>query len=210
MNLIEATFALALLILGAIALVYFLFYHVIFSSVTQQQAVALVDADIMKNYPGAEILKQNVTSSASPGSWHIVAAVVVNGTSPCPNYFVIAYDYPKFGFVSTPVNNYTDSCIIYGYKPGNYIVASFPVAIARATSLDIPSVIQYIKKYGYANVSVYATFYNTTKLSNLTYRNVWLVNYTAAARHANYSVLVVLTQLNGNVTKVMNVSIRPS
>ncbi|MGC8547505.1 MAG: hypothetical protein ACP5MC_00685 [Candidatus Micrarchaeia archaeon] len=198
MNLIEATLVLAVAIIVIATLVYFLFAHVLVSKVTENQAVALVEADIQKNYPGAEIQLTNVSPSVYRGSWHVVVSVITNATTPCPNYFVYAYDYPKFGFVPTNVNNYTSSCIIYGFTTSKpFIIASFPVAIARATSLNISSVINYIKQFGYSNVSVTASFMNTTKLENRNYTGVWLVNYTA--KKANYSVIAAITQLNGSL-----------
>ncbi|MEM0074453.1 MAG: hypothetical protein QXX70_00985, partial [Candidatus Micrarchaeaceae archaeon] len=154
MNLIEGTLILAIVIIVVIALLYFLFYHVIFATVTESQAVKLVMNDLQKSNPGAEVLLGNVTPSVYHGSWHIVVSLIQNYSSPCPDYYIYAYDYPKFGFVPTNINNYTGSCKVNGYSPGKpYLITSSPVAITWATSSNISSVVSFINEYGYANVS---------------------------------------------------------
>ncbi|MEM3781645.1 MAG: hypothetical protein QXT43_01625 [Candidatus Micrarchaeaceae archaeon] len=205
MNLIEATLILAIAIIAIVAISYFLLHHVILSTITESQAKELILNDLQKSSPGATIILGNVTPSIYKGSWHVVVSIIKNYSSPCPSYYVYAYDYPRFGFIPTNINNYTGSCKVNGYSPGKpYLITSSPVAITFATSSNISSVASFINKYGYANVSAYAEFYNETKIENASYTDVWLVNYTS--KYAKQSVEVLLSQLNGTVLKVFNSS----
>ncbi|MGC8676492.1 MAG: hypothetical protein ACP5T3_03200 [Candidatus Micrarchaeia archaeon] len=202
MNLIGATLVLAVLIIIVLLLLYFVFYPAIFEKVTESQAVSLVLNDLQKNSTYTVTL-DNVSASQYAGSWHIVVSVVINATSPCPGYYIYAYDYPKFGFEYTVLNNYTESCIVNGYIPGKpFRIGSYPVAIAWTTSRNISSVVSYLKTFGYANVSVRAKFYNVTKLDNKTYDKVWLVNYAAAG--AKHYVNALVSGLNGTVEGIFN------
>ena len=205
MNLIEATFILALAVIIIILLLYFAISHFAPSKVTEQQATTLILNDLLKNYPYANVTLDNVTPSIYPGSWHVLVSVVFNATSPCPAYYIYAYDYPKFGFVPTNINNYTGDCVINGFTSNKtFLFTSYPAAITRATDLHLPQVQNYISEFGYSNVSVHASFFNYTKAENKTYANVWLVNYSAAK--AKYAVYVMISQLNGTLIATYNLT----
>lgn len=175
---------------------YYTISHVTFAQpVTEQQASSLVLHDLENANPGAAINITNVTPSQYAGSWHILASIVTNATSPCPSYSIYSFDYPKYGFVYQVENKYTSNCVIYGIVAGKgYIIGSYPVAITASYNLNLSSVNNFIQKYGLTKIAVYATYYNKTTLSGKNYTGIWLVNYTAP--NARY-VAVVLSQVNG-------------
>ncbi len=199
MNLVEATLVLAVLVIIVVGIVYFVSSKGVLSRVTESQAVQLVISDLENKYPGGIINVTNVTPSQRyPGSWHIVLSLILNATSPCPDYVVYAYDYPAFTFVPTTVNVYTNSCRIFGFNSSlPYRIASAPVAITRATQLNISSVVAFIKSYGYSNVSAHAIFLPYVVVDGKNLTNVWQVTYSSPK--SNYSVNVWLTQLNGTL-----------
>ena len=109
-----------------------------------------------------------------------------------------SFDYPKYGFVSTLVNNYTSNCVIYGFDQNKSYVFEFaPLAVVRSYDLGIPSVNSFVEKYGFSNVTVQAAFYNVLNVGGESQNDVWLVNYSSPK--SNYSEFVALTQLDGDL-----------
>ncbi len=171
--------------------------------VSNAQAVASVTNYLNTNYPGAVVNITSVNASQVPGSWHIVAAIINNASSACPDYFVESFDYPKFGFVPTPQNNYTSGCVIYGVQKGlPYNVTSYPVAVAKSYDYNLTQVRIFMNRYGYSNVQVSATYHNSITLDYKNYSHVWLVTYSDT--HAPYFVDVGIAQLNGTLLYVSN------
>lgn len=210
MDLLGKSAVAAAVVLVILLAAYFLFLKNPFTQpVSKSQATSLVLSDLYNTYPGADINITNVTQSQFPGSWHIIASVVTNQTSPCPSYSVYSFDYPQYHFVPRVDNVYTaynasgGQCLVYGFTQGSgYIIASYPVAIARSYTLNVSNVTQFIQGYGYANVSVNATYRNTTTLGTGTFNDVWVVHYTAPS--TNSSVYAILTQSNGNLVDAFN------
>ncbi|MDE1822762.1 MAG: hypothetical protein KGI00_01680 [Candidatus Micrarchaeota archaeon] len=213
MDLLGKSVIAAIVILAILLAAYFLFLKNPFSQpVSKTEATSLVLSDLQNTYPGAVINITNVTPSdptVAKGSWHIIASVVTNATSPCPSYAVYSFDYPQYHFVQRVDNIYTaynaqsDSCTVYGFTSGSsYLIASYPVAIARSYSLNISQVRQFVQKYGYVSVSVHANYYSSTTFNMHNYTNVWMVQYTAP--RANYSVYAILTQSDGSLVAAFN------
>ncbi len=190
-------YALVAIALAAIAVVVYVSLGVIGQNkpITEAQAISLVKSDLFNTYPNAEINVTNATFSQYPGSWHIVISLIVNATSPCPGYYVYTFDYPKYGFVYRVQNTYTQDCVVYGFSTGNYLITSYPVAIARSYNLNLPLISNYTTRFGYSNVIADATFYRNITILGATYDSVWVVSYSSPA--ANYSVDAVLTQRGG-------------
>lgn len=206
MDLLTKAVLVAVVIAVVIVSAYYLLRQSSTNEVTKTQATSLILDYLKNNYPGATINITNTSSSVYPGSWYILASVISNETSPCPSYSVISFDYPQYGFVSRVENNYTGNCAVNGFanNHSSYIVASYPVAIAISHELNISSIDSFIQKAGYANVSVYATYYNSINYSSTIYRRVWLVDYTSG--RMNYSVQVLLSQVGGDLLAARNVS----
>lgn len=189
MDLILRLAFVAVIIIAAIFLGFLVLKNGGFGqSISAADAKSLVLHDLQNNYPGANISISNVSPSQYQGSWHIVASVVLNYTSPCPTYFVTSYEYPKYGFVSRAENNYTYGCVI-DITPIK--LTSYPVAITRSYDLHIGSIDSFVSKYGYNNVNVKAVYYNSTAIYGKTYDDVWIVNYSAP--ETNESVYAVLS-----------------
>ncbi|MDE1861099.1 MAG: hypothetical protein KGH72_05300 [Candidatus Micrarchaeota archaeon] len=205
MDLIIKALIVGVVIIAALYGVYYFSNHSFSQTLTQQQAVSLVQHDLQTTYPEAIINITNVTPSEFVGSWHIVASMIFNATTPCPAYYIYSFDYPKYGFVYRLDNNYTANCIVNGLA-GNksYVVASYPVAIARSYSLNLSNVMGYVERYGYSNVNVHAAYYPYTIFNFVNYTKVWIVNYSAPA--ANYSAYVVLNQNGGSLAAAVNKS----
>lgn len=199
MDLLSKSILVAIVLVVAIFLAYYTISHVTFAqSTTKVQAISLVQHDLENSNPGAAINITNVTPSQYAGSWHIVASVVLNATSPCPSYFIYSFDYPKYGFVYRVDNTYTSDCQIYGLVPGKgYLIGSYPVAITASylQRNNISVLSQYINQHGYYNVTVHASYLNATAIQGKNYTGVWLVNYTTPDS-SNY-VAVFLSQVNG-------------
>ena len=109
MNLVEATLVLVVIVLVAISILYLALSKGVLNRVTESQAVQLVTSDLENKYPGGIVNVTNVTPSARyPGSWHIVVSLVLNATSPCPNYVVYSY-YTNLWQItySSPKANYS-------------------------------------------------------------------------------------------------------
>ncbi len=203
MDLLLKSFLAVIIALAILFLAYYIFKHVSFlQPISKNQASGLVLHDLEHNYPSAIINITNVTQSQYIGSWHIVASVIDNATSPCPTYDIYSFDYPAYGFVYRVDNKYTENCIIYGLVSGNYTIGSYPVAIARSYQLNISQVRHFVSAYGYSNMVVTASYYNTTSIRGNAYNKIWLVNYTTPK--ANYSVHIVLSQLNGSIMNIYN------
>ncbi len=205
MDLLAKAVVVAIVIVIIIIAAYYLTKQPVLPQVTKSQASSLILDYLRNNYKGSIINITNETPSTYQGSWHILASVISNATSPCPAYSVLSFDYPEYGFVSRVENNYTANCVVNGVVQNqSYLVASYPVAIARSHSLGIPSVNEFITKAGYSNVTVHATYYNSTNYSNITYSRVWLVDYTA--KNIGYSIQVLLSQVGGDPIMIKNVS----
>ncbi len=195
MNLMVKALVFAVVIIALAVIVTSLLAHVQ-RPITSAEAVSNVTNYIKTSYPGAAVNITSINASQYAGSWHIEASVIANGTSPCPSYFVLVFDYPKYNFVSNMENNYTANCIVNGVQKGvTYTISSYPIAIAWAYGLHIPQVVNLVTKYGYQNVNVYAKHYTSVYLGTQNYTNVWLVNYTAV--HSNNTVEVAISQYNG-------------
>lgn len=168
------------------------------------EAISNVTNYIETSYPGAAVNITGTNASQYPGSWHIEASVIVNGTRPCPSYFVLVFDYPKYNFVSNVENNYTADCVVNGVQAGRpYTISSYPIAIAWVYGLHIPQVETFITKYGYSNVNVSASHYNAVTLGAQNYTNIWLVKYTTP--ESNSTVEVAINQANGTEAYVSGV-----
>lgn len=209
MDLLFKSILAALVIAAVLVILFFAVQKFIPATVTQQQAVTLVLNDLKNVTPTARVNITNVTPSQYQGSWRIIASVVFNGTTPCPSYYIYSFDYPKYGFVYRLDNNYTNHCIVYGLQQNrSYILASYPVAIARSYNLSqqgtIPSVANFVNLYGYRNVVVTASYYPSLNLSNTLYNRVWIVNYSAPT--ASYSVYTLITQVGGSFVLSYNKS----
>ena len=200
MNLLATVLVFAIVVVVAILAVYYA--YTLFSSssgqqLTEQHAESLIVSDLQAAYPNAIVNITNATSSTYAGSWHIVASVTENATSPCPSYFINTYDYPQFRFVSTPQNTYTANCKIYVFSPNSaFRLGSAPVAIAWA-SKHVPNIIYFISRFGYGNVNASAKYQ-----VNATEGDVWLLAYISPL--ANYTAHAVLADTNGTLISVYN------
>ena len=202
MHLLTSVLVLAVIVVAAILAIYYA-YSLLSSTagqqITEQHAESLIRSDLQVAYPNAVVDITNATPSNYMGSWHIVASVTQNATSPCPSYFINTYDYPQFSFVSTPQNTYTSNCKIYVFSPnGAFKLGSAPVAVAWA-SKHVPSVIYYISRFGYGNVSTTASYQ-----ANATTGGTWSLAYSAV--DANYSVHALLADTNGTLLNAYNSS----
>ncbi len=192
------------IVIAIVGVAFFALQGVFTPQVTQAQAQSLVLSDLQNSNPGAVVNITNSTPSQFPGSWHIVVSVVTNATSPCPSYYLYSYDYPKYRFVYTVVDIYTQNCDIYeSSATGTYIISSYPVAITKATTMGIPLVVDYIAAYGAQNVTTHATYYPSLTVQNATFSDAWAVEYNAAA--ANDSVYAVISD-EGALDVAYNVS----
>jgi hypothetical protein len=144
-------------------------------------------------YPGANVTITDIKPSVYAGSWHVLASVVENASTPCPAYQTYTFDYPAFGLVNGTDNKYTAAnCTVYNYEPGDQ-VGSAPVAVTLASNLS--NIKQYINSFGFANVETSAVAYNET---------TWQVMYSSPL--SSNAVYVLLAQNSGNVIAVFNVS----
>ncbi len=171
--------------------------------VSSHQAVDNVTSYIDTSYPGALVTITSVNSSQYAGSWHIVASVVINATKACPAYYVYSFDYPQYGFVSRLENNYTANCIINGEpSSGNYIITSYPIAMAKSYDYNISAVRDFVAQYGYSNVNVSDNYYDVISLGGSNYSHIWLVMYSNP--QADHSVYVGISQRNGTLLYAAN------
>ncbi len=191
MDLLEKSVVFVVVIIAIVGAAFYLLSSGVFGHhVTEQQATALVKYDMQNSNPGAEINITNVTPSQYAGSWHILASVILNATSPCPSYYIYSFDYPQYNFVYRVVNTYTDNCTIYSGAGNQTVIGSGPAAITQSYDLHIPSVMSFVREYGYANVRTHAGYYGSIAYSGANYSDAWLVNYTSAKANTTVSVLV--------------------
>lgn len=184
-------------------IVYYATRHISVSYVSKQSATEIVLSDLVKANPGSVVNITNVTPSLYQGSWHVVASVVTNATSPCPSYFIYSFDYPKYGLVNRTDNVYTENCRILGFVNGtSYTIGSYPEAITRVYNIGIPEISNMITTYGYQNIVAHAAYYENTSVNGNSYNGVWIVNYSV--ENPNYSVYVVLDQSNGTYVTSFN------
>ncbi len=209
MELIARVGVLLVVIVAVAAAGFLLFTHSASQQgpVTKTQAESLVYNDVKLQNPNATITIVNASpSSVAPNSWSITLAVVYNATRPCPTLFIEAYDYPATGFVPSTDNLYTRGCVIYGLATAPYYVISSP-DIAVVGAYNTSSWVQhYVSVYGYNSVTASASFYANLTASatplNMSYSNIWLVNFTAT--QATYSEYVLLGQSG---TRIANYTI---
>jgi len=171
------------------------------SHVTLTQALNNVTSYLKTSYPGASINITSINSSASAGSWSILASVITNSSRACPSYFVLSFDYPQYQFVSRVQNTYTSYvnesgtwvCKIGGLQSNApYQVPSSPAAIALSYNVSTSPAKPFVAKYGYPNVTVYANYANSLVLDGVNYTNMYMVNYTSPL--SNHTVSIVLNQ----------------
>lgn len=199
MDLLAKALIVVIAMVALFGAAFYLFSSGVFGrQVTKQQAVSQVYYYLQSANPGAQINITNVTPSQFTGSWHILASVVLNATSPCPSYYIYSFDYPKFGFVQDVQSTYTDNCSIYSGSGNTLIIASGPAAITQSYDLHIPAVMDFVQKYGYSNVKVYADYYGSIGYTGVNYTDVWLVNYTSPRANSSVRVLVFT---NGSYVK---------
>ena len=191
MNLLLRAFAVAVVVIilsGAAILIV----HNAPKQITEPQAVSNVTNYLHDAYGSSAIVNvTNVTPSQYPGSWHILAGVILNSTSPCPSYTVYSFEYPQYQFVSRVQNVYTEGCNV-----NETTIGSYPVAIARSYALNVSQARNFVNKYGYSNVVVTADHLQHITISGTNYNNVWEVFYNAPT--ANTSVQVYLDS-NGTI-----------
>lgn len=199
MDLLSRAIVGALVVILILFAIYYAFQGGIISqAVTQQHAASLIATDLQQNYPGAEVTIINNTPSNYSGSWHIVASVVLNATSPCPSYFVYTDDYPQFPFNYGVQNTYTNNCRILGYSQSTqFLISSYPVAVTKVYQLGVPVMTDFIDSFGFSNVVTNAEFFNRTNVLGQNYTNVWSVSYSSPL--ANYTVHALISQANGNL-----------
>ncbi len=195
MDLVTKVFIIAVAIIVVVGIVKFAVQSAP-QPVSKAEAIANVTHYLQQSTPiGTLVNITSVTASQYSGSWHIIAGIIIDGTSPCPSYYVDSFDYPQYGFVSRLENNYTANCIVNGLN-ANYDIGYYPVAIAQSYSLNISQVKNFVSKFGYNNVQVNANHIASQQINGMNYSNIWIVYYTAPA--ANYSVQVYLRS-NGSL-----------
>ncbi|MGC8662430.1 MAG: hypothetical protein ACP5RT_01440 [Candidatus Micrarchaeia archaeon] len=192
----RSVIAVVLLIIVLFAIYYLIAHYGVSSEITKEQAVSLVLSDIKNSNPSLVVNVTNVTPSQFAGSWHISFTIIANATSPCPNFYSVSFDYPRYRFVPTLENNYTNNCIIDGFSNNsNYILASYPAAITRVYSFVAAQ--NYINRFGFSNISTSATFYKNASILGKNYTNVWKILYTSPK--ASYSEDFYITQIGGHL-----------
>lgn len=197
MDLLAKVFLYAVIILAVLLVVYSVFQQSsIFSPhVSKQQAEALVIEDLLGANPAFVVNITNVTPSNYSGSWHILASVTYNYTTPCPSSFDYSFDYPKFGFVYRVSNTYTTYsngvCTIAGNATGR-----LSVAIARSWKSGNANITNYVNSVGFNNTTVRAVYYESIGRFGMNFSKVWLVNYTSTL--SNRSVCAMVSYGNGS------------
>jgi hypothetical protein len=197
MDLLTKVVISAVVIVVALFALYYGMSLIPHAAPTQQQVSRNITNYLNMIYPGANVTITNIKPSLYAGSWHVVASVIENATTPCPLYQVYTYDYPAFGLVNGTDNTYTAAnCTIYSGAQ----VGSFPVAVALASKNF--TIARYIANFGFANVVTSAKAYNVTISGRI--MSVWNVSYSS--RRANYSMYALLSQLNGSILKTSSKS----
>ncbi len=205
MDLLSKTLVVAAVIIVIMVALYYgaVGLHLGKKAITSQEAAQIVLTDLENSNPNAAINIANVSPSIYAGSWHIIASVVYNATSPCPSYSVYSFDYPQYGLVNRTENSYTYACQIYGYSgSGPYEIESYPAAITFSYISNTTGVMRYVNQYGFSNVHVKATYLNKTMLSGRNFNNVWVVVYSSNSTPT--SLYDVLNQQNGSIEAVYN------
>ncbi len=174
------------------------------NTVTASDAENFVLSDLYQHSPNATFSVLNVSRSVSnQGSWSVLVSAAYNSSKPCPTYLTESFDYPGTNLAPVVNNIYASNCTVHQVPSGYGGSIGMPViAIATATSLNNSMINSYISSYGYSNVFVNATFYqtyNSTSVPPAKLDSVWVVNYTAT--NANYSVIAILDKY-GNVESV--------
>ncbi len=191
MDLLVRSAIVVVVIIAIFGAAFYLFSSGVFKQqVTEAQAVSLIYHDLQNSNPGAQINITNVSTSQFQGSWHILASVVLNATSPCPSYYIYSFDYPQYNFVYRVMNTYTSNCTVYSGAGNQTVIGSGPAAITQSYDLHIPEVMNFVTEYGYSNVAVYATYYDNITYQGANYRNAWFVNYTSPKANSTVNVLV--------------------
>ena len=202
MELIVKTGIIVVILIVGIFAFYYLQTTGAFGSgqISKADATTLVYHDLQNSFQNSIINITNVTPSEYAGSWHITAAVVQNATSPCPDYSIYSFDYPKYNFVYKTENTYTQNCVVYenGVNQSS-IIGSYPAAITKSYDMNITIVKNLIYKYGFYNVTVHASYLKSLNNAGKTYSDVWIINYTAPT--ANISAYVLMYESNGTLIK---------
>lgn len=205
MDLMSKTAIVVIVLMAIIFLVFYLESNGAFGTqqITQSEATTLVYHDLQNSFQGAVINITNVTPSQYSGSWHIVAAVIQNATSPCPSYSVYSFDYPKYNFVYKTENIYTENCVIYENQNNqNNIIGSYPAAITKSYDSNITLVKNFVYKFGFSNVTVKAQYFKSLEYAGKPYTDVWRINYTS--NQTNNTTSVLLYENNGTIIKAYN------
>lgn len=192
------------IIVAILVIVIFGFYYLESSGafgagqISKVDATTLVYHDLQNSFQNSVINITNVTPSQYSGSWHITAAVVQNATSPCPDYSVYSFDYPKYNFVYKTENTYTQGCTVYENGANqSSIIGSYPAAITKSYDMNITIVKNFVYKYGFSNVTVHATYMKTLNNSGKKYSDIWVINYTDPSK--NNSIYVLMYESNGTL-----------
>ena len=205
MELIVKTGIIVVILIVGIFAFYYLQSTGAFNSgqISKSDATTLVYHDLQNSFQNSIINITNVTPSEYSGSWHIIAEVIQNATSPCPDYSVYSFDYPKYNFVYKIENTYTQNCVIYenGVNQSS-IIGSYPAAITKSYDMNITLIKNFVYKYGFYNVTVHAAYLKLLNNSGKTYSNVWIINYTAP--NTNISAHVLMYESNGTLIKAYN------
>ncbi len=205
MDLLSKTIIGVVILIAIIFIVYYLQSSGVFGTytITQNQAETLVLNDLQNTFQNAVINITNVSKSQYQGSWHIIASVVLNSTSPCPDYSILSFDYPKYNFVYKVESIYTQNCIVYqkGLNQSS-IIGSYPAAITKSYDANITVLDTYIKKYGFDNVTTSAIYYKHLSYNKQNYSDVWQVNYTTPK--SNTTIAVILYENNGIIANTYN------
>lgn len=171
---------------------------------TQQQAERNITGYLNDLYPGANVTITDIRPSVYANSWYVLASVIANASTPCPSYQTYYYDYPQFSLVNGTENKYTTgfpNCTVYNYEPGTPL-GSAPAAITLASN-NATVWSGYVERFGFANIRTSAV-YNETATSPRNFSEVWWITY--AAPSADYSMLAAVSQKNGSVLTIVNVS----
>lgn len=205
MDLLSKTIIGVVILIAIIFGLYYLQSTGVFgtTSVTQTQAKTLVLNDLQNTFQNAAINITNISKSQYAGSWHIVASVITNSTSPCPDYSILSFDYPKYNFVYNVENIYTQNCIIYekGLNQSS-IISSYPAAITKSYDSNLITLSSYIEKYGFDNVTTSAVYFKHLLYKKQNYTNIWEINYTTPK--SNQVISILLYESNGSILSVYN------
>lgn len=175
MEILVKVLIIAVVIIAVVGVVVKLTANSSSHPVTQAQAVANITTYLHDVYgTSANVTITNVTPSQYQGSWDILAGVITNGTTPCPSYFVLSFEYPFNTYNYRIQNNYTANC-----KVNEATIGSSPVAIAKSYSLNTSQVNDFVNQYGYSNIVTRASKINSQQINGNTYNDIWEVYYTA-------------------------------